>query len=223
MNRLQRLLPVILTTVCFGCAETLLIKSPGILIPERLKSARKERVMRILCLWEAAEGQGLDQKPTRGFAGQILFFGNSDPSPMCVHGTIRIYEYDQFDPDDADSEPIHMFIFDDAAWNVHRIESTVGESYNVFLPYVQKHNDLAFCGLRVEFIPDGGRPVSSAMTEITLEPRYRRSRRKSAVRRSVAPGKTAPSVDQQQQQSTQNASRDDAGSLGTLTITLPQS
>jgi len=176
---------IVLVPAFVGCAETSFITSAGKFVPGLRDRIKDPQAARILCLWEAAEGQGLEGQTTRGFAGQILFFGYGEPSPIKVHGEVRIYQYDNFDPEERSPKPIHVFVFDDGAWNVHEAETTVGHSYNVFLPYVNDHSGTAHCALKVEYIPKNGRPISSPVTEITLEGVHHTRRNQQALRRDV--------------------------------------
>jgi len=219
------ILSFLLILTCVGCSETSFIKSPGPFLPRARKRAQARQAARILCLWEPAEGQGLDGKPSRGFAGQILFFGAGDAAPIPVHGTTRIYEYDNFDPTEDTPKPIHVFVFDDDSWNVHRAESTMGESYNVFLPYVKRRKGLARCALKVEFIAENGRAISSPVTEITLKPRQTHSKTQSALTRNIAHREIESPTDAvgQSKKTTSNAPRIDEQQLESLTIQLPRS
>ena len=218
----QPVLFSLLTVItCIGCMDTAFIQTAERYLPGAKKRALKQRPTRILCLWEGAEGQGIDGRPARGFAGQILFFGPSGAEPVPVHGTVRIYEYDDFAPDDPNPKPIQVFVFDDLAWNVHRTESTVGESYNVFLPYVKPHNGLAACALKVEFLPDDGNSIFSPITEITLEPRQRRTRTQSTVTRNVLRKGQTPQPAAASQPVASDAAGTDDRNLETLTIRLP--
>lgn len=181
------MLSFLLLLAAVGCADTSFIQSPGQFLPGAGKKTQARQAARILCLWEAAEGQGLDGQPSRGFAGQILFFGPGDAAPFPVHGTIRIFEYDNFDPDEDSPKPIHAFVFDDGGWNAHRSESTMGESYNVFLPYVKHHKGRARCALKVEFTAENGRTISSPITEVSLQARQQKSAKtQSAISRNIA-------------------------------------
>ncbi len=212
------LLSLLLAVFCGGCAETSFIRAPGRLLSE--STNRKQLPARILCLWEPAEGQGLDEHASRGFAGQILFFGYGSASPIPVHGTVRIYQYDNFDPDELDPKPIHVFVFDDAGWNTHRVDSTGGEAYNVFLPYVKRHQSAASCALKVEFIPEKGRPVSSPITRIQLEPRRRSTRPQPALTRQVAHRESASAARHPNNPASREASSGKK-QLDSLTIRLP--
>lgn len=213
---------LLLTSV--GCADTSFIKSPGQFLPGARNKAQTRQAARILCLWEAAEGQGLDGQPSRGFAGQILFFGPGDAAPFPVHGAIRIFEYDNFDPDEDSPKPIHAFVFDDGGWNAHRSESTVGESYNVFLPYVKHHKGPATCALKVEFTAENGRTISSPITEVSLQPRQKSAHTQSAISRDIARQNVeSPASVSDQATLEVNTPRINNKQLESMTIQLPAS
>lgn len=180
------MLSFLLLLATAGCADTAFIQSRGKFLRGVHNKTQARQAARILCLWEAAEGQGLDGQPSRGFAGQILFFGPGDAAPFPVHGTIRIFEYDNFDPNENSPKPIHAFVFDDGGWNAHRSESTMGESYNVFLPYVKHHAGRAKCALKVEFTAENGRTISSPITEVSLQARQKSAKAQSAISRNIA-------------------------------------
>ncbi len=175
MKTTVSLVAVILTISLQGCASSSLLKTSTNMLTAPVDAVtsvwRDKPVAKILCLWEAAEGQGLDEKPSRGFAGQIMFFTYGDPSPIKVNGKIRIFEYADFDADEVDPEPIHRFLFDSGAWGAHHTVSTVGHTYNCFLPYVVKTSGPATCALRVEIETEDGRIVSSPYTEVKLTSR----------------------------------------------------
>ena len=172
-----------------GCSSTAFLRTSADVLTAPVNAVsslrRDRRVSRILCLWEPAEGQGLDGKPTRGFAGQIMFFSHGDPSPVSVRGTVRIFEYSDFDSEETNPRPIHVFNFDSKAWNVHRVAGTLGETYNVFLPYVEtQRKGLVPCALRVEFESEDGRQSSSPYTEVLLTGKAAK-KPSSALRRDI--------------------------------------
>ena len=125
-------------------------------------------VSRIVCIWEPAEGTGLDGLPTRGMAGQLLFFTRGEPSPVQVEGDVRIYLFDDSGTSEERAKPIHQFDFLGDAWTVHLSNSTLGAAYNVFIPYVRKHGRRVNCSLRVRLTPSEGPVVFSPSTQITL-------------------------------------------------------
>lgn len=132
------------------------------------RSTSETQVTRILCLWEPAQGTGTDGRPARGFSGQILFFGPNDDAGARVSGTVSILEYDVYDPSDDDPSPLHTFRFEADAWDVHRTEGSLGHSYSVFIPYMQKHKDPVNCGMKVVFENPDGRSTGSEITHVLL-------------------------------------------------------
>jgi hypothetical protein len=150
---------------CIGCqGPATIIRDPGRLIG-RPKPATG--VGRIVSLWEAAEGSDPEGMPTRGFAGQIMFFTVED-TPVKVDGKVVIYQYDQYDDTQLNPQPIHSFTFEPDAWNVHCTNGTLGQTYSVFVPYMAPNTGTVNCGLRVEFHCADGRKVSSDITSVLL-------------------------------------------------------
>lgn len=162
---------IILSSILLSGCSSINMTKPSSLVSAPLKAVglkKSPRVAKILCLWEAAEGQGLDEKPSRGFAGQVMFFGYGEATPIKTDGIVRIYEYTDYDPDEAEPEPAHVFVFDNGGWNAHMAEGTLGRTYNVFLPYVEKKTNHVVCALRVEYESKDGRKTSSPFTQVTL-------------------------------------------------------
>ena len=156
---------VLLLSATSGCTSVNLIDWKRFRVP---KASAKNPVVRIVGIWEAAEGQGLDGKPTRGFAGQILFFTHGKASPVRVDGDVTIDLYDE-PADSADSsDPIHRFDFVGDAWTIHLTDSVLGPSYNVFIPYTRKHSWRANCSLRVQLKSNFGTTAYSEMVQVTL-------------------------------------------------------
>jgi hypothetical protein len=225
------LLFTILVSVVAGCADTSFIRTTSKFVPGLRDKSKAKQAARILCLWETAEGQGLEEQTTRGFAGQILFFGYGEPAPIQVHGEVRIYQYDNFDPDERSPKPIHVFVFDDGGWNAHEAETTVGHSYNVFLPYVNDSAAAAHCALKVEYIPKTGRPISSPITEIKLDGGRRRKRNQQALTHDVmshskstpARNPGTPATEKSSKSSYVSQTRIEGRQLDSLTIQLPNS
>ena len=135
---------------------------------KKFASAKKPAV-EIVALWEAAEGKGVDGMPTRGFAGQLLFFQHNNSSPVYVKGEIMIHLYDDQGSDIEQNKPIHQYKFDEGAWQVHAVESTLGPAYQVFIPYVRKGRDQAECALRVQLTQEGSSDIYSRMISVKLE------------------------------------------------------
>ncbi|MFG0333981.1 MAG: hypothetical protein ACF8TS_11515 [Maioricimonas sp. JB049] len=134
-----------------------------------LKEATAEQpAIEVLCFWEAAEGRGLDNLPTRGFAGQVLFFTSGSAEPVKVNGDVRVYLFDDQGTPEEQARPIHQFDFHAHAWETFLRETNVGAAYQLFIPYTRKGVHQAECGIRVRFTPENGLPLYSKMAAITL-------------------------------------------------------
>lgn len=163
----QSLHTALIVAVCSaaGCAGTELLNWRWHNVP---RASDDNPVVRILCIWEPAEGTGLDGLPTRGFAGQMFFFTAGSPIPVRVDGDVRVYLFDNYGTPDEQSKPIHQFDFIDDAWTIHLHKGTLGPSYHVFVPYVRKHPYQVSCGLRVRLKPPSGPALFSDMVHVTL-------------------------------------------------------
>ena len=105
------------------------------------------QVAEIVCLWEAAEGIGLDGLPTRGFAGQVLFFPRGQPEPIRIDGDIMIYVFDDHGTEAEQARPLHQFEFPAVAWNSFLYKTNLGPAYQLFIPYTRKGGNFASCAL----------------------------------------------------------------------------
>ncbi|MEP3481370.1 MAG: hypothetical protein ABJZ55_19165 [Fuerstiella sp.] len=209
------------TLIVSGCSSSSFLKTSSALLKAPVDfvsgKSRQKSVAKILCLWEAAEGQGLDEKPSRGFAGQVMFFEYGNPTPVQIAGDVVIYQYKDYDPEAEEHTLLHTFRFDAGAWQAHRTQGTLGDSYNVFLPFTEKHKDRVTCALRVEMTLENGSKISSPYTEVNLagkKVRISDAQRNAFIRNRQIGGKsvtTAPTPKLSAQQS-----------LDTLTIELPK-
>ncbi|MCA9061381.1 MAG: hypothetical protein KDA85_22860, partial [Planctomycetaceae bacterium] len=105
---------------------------------------------------------------SRVFAWHILFFAPRGLAPTQVKGTVLITQYDHYDPEQENPVPLHTFVFEPDAWDVHGAEGTLGYCYNVFVPYVNRHKDSVWCGLKVEFVAENGMVVAWETTRVML-------------------------------------------------------
>jgi len=139
-------------------------------VPE---ASAKNPVVKVLCMWEPAEGRDPHGLPCRGFAGQILFLGNKGGVPVKVHGDVKIYVFDDFGTPEEQSVPVHQFAFDDRAWNNHLKVGTFGPAYYVFVPYTRHGNHEANCAVRIKYTPTEGIPIYSESCTINLKGKTR--------------------------------------------------
>jgi len=152
---------LLLTAV--GCAT---LNLPNVDLRSRKATARNPAV-RVVCLWEPAEGRDPNGVPCTGFAGQILFLTNTS-LPVSVDGDVRIYLFDNHGKPEEQTKPLHQFDFDSGSWSRHYTYGTLGPAYNVFVPYMRHGVYDATCALRIRLTPKNGPVVFSEMTSIEL-------------------------------------------------------
>lgn len=141
----------------------------------------KKPAIEIVALWEPAEGKGVDGMPTRGFAGQLLFFQHNNTSPVYVKGEVYVNLYDDQGNATEQKNPIHQYKFDSGAWQVHAVESTLGPAYQVFIPYVRKGRDQAECALRVQLTQKDAPDIFSRMISVKLDGKTPQATQESVV------------------------------------------
>jgi hypothetical protein len=147
-----------------GCAQTSLFKGAA-----KIEAATpKEPAVKLLCIWEPARGRGPNGMPTRGMAGQLMFFTRSNPSPVAVDGDVRIYLFDNAGTREEQAKPIHQFDFTPETWQAHLRDGNLGPSYHLFVPYVRGGFQQVECSLQVRFTPKEGPVVYSEMTSVVL-------------------------------------------------------
>jgi hypothetical protein len=167
-----------------GC-QSLGLNLPG-LNNRPPQASTKNPVTEVLCLWEPAEGTGLDKLPARGFAGQILFLTpRGAGEPVQVDGKVKIYVFDDCGSIKEQQQPIHQFAFDATAWNAFLRKTNVGAAYQVFLPYTRPGMHQAVCSLRVCYEAADGQPIYSKFAKVTL----------AGTPRPAADDEPAPSAD----------------------------
>jgi hypothetical protein len=148
-----------------GCASTKLWKSDK---NDFDKAGADNPAVKTVCLWQAAEGRGLDDLPTRGFTGQILFLTQDSPMPVEVDGDVTIYVFDDQGSVEEQTKPLHQFNFRGGAWQNYLNVTAWGPTYQIFIPYTRKGDSEAKCELRVRLTPNDGPTVFSDPAKIWL-------------------------------------------------------
>ena len=165
-NNSARILLIAACTSLAGCASTGLLDWNKQSLPA---ATEKHPAVEVLCIWQPAEGRGLNGLPTRGFAGQILFFTRRDDSAVRVDGDVRISLFDDRGDKTEQGKPIHQFEFAADAWNTHLYAGQLGPTYQIFIPYTRKDIYETKCALHLRLIPtQGGMPVFSELVSATL-------------------------------------------------------
>lgn len=162
-SMIARLAVVYLACGLVGCASTGLFSKAA--FP---KTGPRNPAIRILGLWQPGEGVGIENKTSRGFSGQIMFFGRNSDLPAQVDGAVRIYVFDDHGSAEEQAKPIHEFEFSPGAWKAHLFKGPLGATYDVFIPYTRPGIHEAKCTLRVKYIPKDAPEVYSDMVNIVL-------------------------------------------------------
>src|SRR5258708_7733961 len=92
-----------------GCATPNLFKSSS--KEEFPKSGPRNPVIRILGMWQAADGMALN-KSMRGFSGQLLFFTQNNDLAAEVNGDVQIYVFDDQGTSDEQATPFQQCKYD---------------------------------------------------------------------------------------------------------------
>ncbi|HID23871.1 MAG TPA: hypothetical protein EYP14_15935, partial [Planctomycetaceae bacterium] len=125
-------------------------------------------VERIICIWQPAEGHGLDGLPCRGFAGQIFFFTRGLPTPVVANGEVEIFVFDDQGSPEEQAKPVHEFEFTQEAWTALLQKTQLGPAYSLFVPYTRKGWHEAHCALLVRLKAVDGPTVTSDMAYVML-------------------------------------------------------
>lgn len=157
-------LGLVLLTACSGCSQLPLVsKDTG-----QGETVAGPPPAEIVCIWQAAQGKGLNGMPARGVAGQLMFFSVADARPMQVEGDVRIYLFDDCGTPAEQGKPIHVFDVPADEWRARLTQGTLGPTYQCFIPYTRGGYEQVTCTLQVRLTPKNGRPVFSQMGSVTL-------------------------------------------------------
>ena len=131
-------------------------------------ASASDPVVSIICLWQPGEGHDPEGYPCKGFTGQILFLSNRASTPVRIEGEVRIYLFDDQGTVEEQTKPLRQFDFDNGSWDIHLAQTSLGPTYNVFVPYVRRGVSEAQCSLRVRLKPKFGNVVLSEFSNIPL-------------------------------------------------------
>ena len=135
LTKTKRLLATGCCAVLFsGCAAGLFLNKDQ----DLPKASAQNPAVRCVCFWQPGEGRGIDNLPTRGFIGRILFLTRNSHIPVAVDGDVRVFLFDDQGTRQEQVKPIHQFDFVGGAWRKYLVNTQFGPAYNVFIPYVRK-------------------------------------------------------------------------------------
>lgn len=124
--------------------------------------------VRCVCLWQPADGTWED-RPIRGFGGQVFFLDRETARPVAVRGDVRIHVFDNFGPRENHGKAVHTFDFTKGAWNAFLVKTQFGPAYNVFIPYTRKGHREADCAVRVRLVEKDTPTIFSDMSYVKLD------------------------------------------------------
>ena len=160
------------------------------------KATPSNPAVRCLCLWEPAEGTGVDDKPARGVAGQIFFFTRDSVSSVAVEGDVRIFMFDDQGTEEEQGKPFHNFDFKDNSFRTYLKPTQFGPAYQLFVPYSRKGRHQAELAVRVRLGQPGSSPVFSELTKVVLAGHERLPSKPTSESSTTDPAASdTPSVD----------------------------
>lgn len=165
-NQVLRGMAIGLFLLVSGCSTPGFLKFGSEEIPVE---GPKNPVVQVLAMWQPANGAGLDQKQTRGFAGQVFFVTGESPTPAKVDGSVTVWVFDDQGTPEQQAKAIHKFEFPAETWKVHAHKTMLGMSYSVFIPYTRPGRHHANCTLRVRYTSRDGSYLDSEMVNVELD------------------------------------------------------
>ncbi len=132
------------------------------------KATATNPALRILCMWQPADGVGVDEKPARGVAGQIFFFTRGGVMPVEVDGDVRVFLFDDQGSEEQQGTPLEQFDFVKGSWKAQLVGTQFGPAYQLFVPYGRKGHHQTELALRVRLTPPSGPVIFSDMAKVVL-------------------------------------------------------
>ena len=172
LHKVTRHSPLIILWLC-GCVAFSGCTTPGLFSKwthrnDTPKATATNPALRILCMWQPADGVGVDEKPARGVAGQIFFFTRGGVTPVEVDGDVRIFLFDDQGSDEQQGTPLDQFDFVKGAWKAQLVGTQFGSAYQLFVPYSRKGHHQTELAVRVRLSPPNGPVIFSDMAKVVL-------------------------------------------------------
>jgi hypothetical protein len=127
-----------------------------------------ETPTRLVTTWTEAVLNRPGETPQRGFGGRLAFFKNGNEDPVRVEGQLVIYAFDESGDDPYKTEPTKRYIFPADQLAVYESESTVGPTYNIWLPWDEAGGVERKVSLIARFEPKDGAIVVGEQTRHLL-------------------------------------------------------
>ncbi|MEX2187784.1 MAG: hypothetical protein WD875_13350 [Pirellulales bacterium] len=158
-----------------GCAGVDLAKP----LPWQAKKEEPlEEPRRIVAIWNENVLHHTDGRPaTRGFGGRLLFYGLNPETPIKTDGKLIVYTYDETEaaqrgePASATGKPTRKYEFAADKFAAHYGDSTVGHSYNFWVPWDNVAGEKRIVTLSPVLIFAGGKTIHCEPQRCMLEGR----------------------------------------------------
>ena len=117
---------ILMMVIFSGCASsTALIRDPALLVKDPGSLVGHPRIEKnvahVVALWEPPQVKASTIRTHEASPAKSCFSALAAKQVARIHGTVNIYEYDNYDANsDDDPELLHTFAFDPEAWEVHR-------------------------------------------------------------------------------------------------------
>jgi len=155
----------VLFAVCAGCRSFDLRRR----IPWKTsKQLRTEMPMKIMVTWTDAIRHRPNRRPVRGFGGRVYFYGKEQHKPIAVDGAIVVYAFDESERSVGNAVPDRKYVFPPNQVAQLHSETSLGDSYNLWIPWDEVGGDQKRISLIVRFEPDSGQTVVGNQTTSLL-------------------------------------------------------
>lgn len=132
------------------------------------QATARNPAVKILCVWQQAEGPGPNGETTRGLAGQVFFFPREGEIPVTVQGDLKIFVFDDVGTPEEQAKPLSQVDVPSYELSARLGETQFGPSYTVFAPYTRKGSYEANCAVRIRLTRPDGSVLFSDMAQVKL-------------------------------------------------------
>jgi len=123
---------------------------------------------KVVAMWIDGMRYPHGQPATRGFIGQLLFYGDDKEKPIKVDGRLEIYAFDEDSPKGDKAKPDRKFVFTKETFAKHHTKSDLGHNYGFWLPWGPADGPQKEISLIIRFIPVDGQLVMGEQTKTML-------------------------------------------------------
>jgi hypothetical protein len=130
MRRILKLMVGGLAACMAGCA---ILPDTSMEFP--WMEAKPELPDRILSVWADTILHQAGRPGVRGFGGRLYFYKEGSADPVKVAGSMRVYVFDGESTDPQRAAPLKVFVIRSEDLDSHHSKTSLGHSYNVWVPW----------------------------------------------------------------------------------------